>query len=665
MDRPSAVSIASLLILGLGWAATAQEPPPPQPTTPPRLSLVDGPTSFWRPGAEDWAPAQVNTPLAAGDFVYTGSGGNVEIQIGPRAFVRAAEDTNLQLSDIEADYIQLKLSGGQASLDLHEFTPGHSIEVDTPNAALTIERGGYYRFNVGPQSTALITRRGGSATLTPADGQPVAISPAEEVIISADESSAPAVYSAPEPDVWDSWNSRRTEYLVDSMSARYVPPGVYGAADLDHYGAWRRVPDYGPVWIPSDVPAGWAPYSAGRWVYDPVFGWTWVDTEPWGWAPFHYGRWVSVNGFWAWAPGPAVAQPAYAPALVGWLGGGGVGVGVGLGWVALGWGEPVVPWWGPREFVGHPYWGGWGGPRVVNRTVVTNVTNVNVTNITYANTEVHNAVLTTSTERFGRAAPSYAHVPPGELNRWHAAEHGVDVKPTAVSLVPGEGRAVRPPREVVERPVVATREVRHEPLAAVRQAGIQPAEHPGNLPRPVAPTIIAKPQPSERPAAREAVPGAAGHRPQAEGIERRPSAPPPSFNTLREQQPPARGQGPVATTRAGPAAPTAPGTPGPGPSRSAQPRPEQQVVAPPRPAPSVANVPPRNEPQSRATAPPSAPTPQAAFTQRGNLPGVPAMQVRQPPVQSHAPASPAHPSGNAPAPHPSGQESRDKEHKGQ
>ena len=32
--------------------------------TPLRLSFTDGDVSFWRPGAEDWAPAQVNTPLA-------------------------------------------------------------------------------------------------------------------------------------------------------------------------------------------------------------------------------------------------------------------------------------------------------------------------------------------------------------------------------------------------------------------------------------------------------------------------------------------------------------------------------------------------------------------------------------------------------------------------
>ena len=50
------------------------------------------------------------------------------------------------------------------------------------------------------------------------------------------------------------------------------------------------------------------------------WGWTWVDAAPWGFAPFHYGRWVQVRGRWGWAPGTYVARPAYAPALVGWVG---------------------------------------------------------------------------------------------------------------------------------------------------------------------------------------------------------------------------------------------------------------------------------------------------------------------------------------------------------
>jgi hypothetical protein len=75
--------------------ALAAEPPvPPEAEhTPPRLASIDGAASWWRPGADDWSPGRVNTPLAAGDRLYTGAAANLEIQIGSRAFVRAAEST--------------------------------------------------------------------------------------------------------------------------------------------------------------------------------------------------------------------------------------------------------------------------------------------------------------------------------------------------------------------------------------------------------------------------------------------------------------------------------------------------------------------------------------------------------------------------------------------
>jgi hypothetical protein len=457
---PVSILVFAWLLLG-ALSTHAQEAPAPNAATPPRLSLAEGQVSFWRPGGEDWAPARMNTPLAAGDSIYTGPGGNAEFQVGERAYVRIGESTQLQLSSIEPDFIQFKVTAGEASVDLRQLAPGHTVEVDTPNAAYTIEHVGYYRFNVDQQATTLITRRGGSATLTLANGAAMRVNASEEALASGTDTATVETYAAPDLDSWDRWNYSRTDHLLDSMSVRYVPPEVYGAADLDHSGSWRSVPEYGAIWVPARVAPGWAPYSAGHWIYDSVFGWTWVDDAPWGWAPYHYGRWVYVNGFWGWAPGPTVAHPVYAPALVAWLGGVRVTAGVGVGWVALGWGEPLVPWWGPRGFVGVPSWRGWGGPRVVNRTVIdtttVNVTTINVQNITYANTQVHNAVIATSTEHFARGGREFIHPSPEQLHEARPVEHAIEIRPTAASLAPGQGHAPRPPQEFAERKVVAMR----------------------------------------------------------------------------------------------------------------------------------------------------------------------------------------------------------------
>ena len=84
----------------------------------------------------------------------------------------------------------------------------------------------------------------------------------------------------------------------------------------------------------------------------------------------------------------------------------GFSVGVGFGvpavsWVALGWGEPLIPWWGPVGFIGSPCWWGWGGPRIVNNIVINNNTIINANNVNvYRNVNVPGAVVGVPKDQF-------------------------------------------------------------------------------------------------------------------------------------------------------------------------------------------------------------------------------------------------------------------------
>jgi len=217
------------------------------------------------------------------------------------------------------------------------------------------------------------------------------------------------------------------------------------------------------------------PYSTGSWVYDPYYGWTWVDAAPWGWAPFHYGRWVSVGDYWGWAPGPLVVRPYYSPALVAFYGGPSFSVGFGFGggnrsWVALGWGEPCVPWWGPRNFRGSPHWQGWGGPRVVNNVVINNTTVVNVNQIHgWSNAGHRGAVVGVPGDQFGRGRVKVQHDDAQRIAKLRPLNGDVDVKPRAASLAPSVDRGQRPPRGTFERTVVATRAPKRDVPADVKR----------------------------------------------------------------------------------------------------------------------------------------------------------------------------------------------------
>ena len=477
---PATLVFLSLAIGSIGAVpavARAQRSVGPAPL---RLAFADGEVSFWRPGAEDWTPAQVNTALAAGDSLYVDNGANLEVEIGPRAFVRAGSETYLGIESIETGYLQIKVTQGHVAIDLKRLREGERVEVDTPNGAFIIDQAGYYRVDVD-DSTTFATHRGGPATVIPVGGEETEIQESRQVVIEGTVTASVTTNRAPEPDQWDGWNYDRTAQLGKRpRSAQYVSPDVAGIDDLDRYGRWRETRRYGHVWVPDYAPADWAPYSTGRWVWDPYYGWTWVDYAPWGWAPYHYGRWCWVDGFWGWAPGPVFVAPVYAPALVAFFGPRvGVSVDVGIGfpfvsWVALGFGEPIIPWWGPAGFIGRPFWGGWGGPRIVNNVVINNTRIVNVTNITkYRNMNVNHALVAVDRDRFGRGAVKRARFKAEHRQHLQPVRGRLGVKPVAASLVPGTGHARRPPDRIGKRQVVATRPPK-DPARWLKAAGLAP-----------------------------------------------------------------------------------------------------------------------------------------------------------------------------------------------
>jgi len=172
----------------------------------------------------------------------------------------------------------------------------------------------------------------------------------------------------------------------------------------------------------------------------------------------------------------------YAPALVVFLGGP-VAVAVRpVHWAPLGWGEPVIPWWGRPGFVGVAWWGGWGGPRVVNNVVVNRTTTVNVTNINvYNNVHVHNAVVGVSEDRFGRGTMQTTRVDDARVRELTPVRGPLQVKPVAASAMTADRSALTPPAAARERTVVATRTprdfsptLRAQGLSAEREAPSAP-----------------------------------------------------------------------------------------------------------------------------------------------------------------------------------------------
>lgn len=324
-----------------------------------RVSYVAGSVSTQRGDNGDWVPAIVNTPVAVGDRISTGNDGRAEVQLDYADILRLSANSTVKIAQITRDKIQVQIGQGLTTYSV--LNNGQAApEIDTPNSSLQPNGPGEYRILVNSDAETEITVRSGSADVSTPQGS-THVNAGQLITIAGTDNPEYKTSDAPAEDAWDNWNQDRNNKIESAQSWHKTDPYYTGSGDLDGYGTWSEVPDYGPVWIPSEGP-DWAPYRDGRWVWEPYYGWTWVSYEPWGWTPYHYGRWFMYGGNWAWWPGPVYYNPYYypvwAPAYVsffGWGGGGwSVGFGFGGGFGTVGW----LPC-GPGDWY-HPWWGRWG-----------------------------------------------------------------------------------------------------------------------------------------------------------------------------------------------------------------------------------------------------------------------------------------------------------------
>ena len=460
-------SVSALILLSAG--AAFADPP----SRAVRLKYMSGEVSMQPGGVNDWVAATLNRPLTTADRLWTDKNSRAELSLGS-ASVRLNAETSMTLTNVSDEIVQVELDQGTLNLHIRHLFDGETYEIDTPNQAFTILKGGDYRFDVDPNAdTTYVTVWHGEGEAN-GQGAGVKLHSGEQASFQNGTSLEHQMYPAPDRDGFDDWCKVRSDREDHSQSYRYVSADVVGADDLDEYGSWREVGAYGPVWVPAVAP-GWAPYRYGHWVWVAPWGWTWVDDAPWGFAPCHYGRWVYSDGFWGWAPGPVVvARPVYAPALVAWVGGPHVGVsvsfggGAGVGWFPLGWGEPYVP----AYSVSRTYF-----QQVnVTNTHITNITNVtnnyyvtnnnttvirntNVTNIHYANQNVNGAVTAVPNRVFTNSEPvakSMVAVNASQMKTMQVAS-AAPVAPERNSVlgVNAGARAALPPTQVASRTVVS------------------------------------------------------------------------------------------------------------------------------------------------------------------------------------------------------------------
>jgi hypothetical protein len=346
--RTVAAALATLALLLGASQATAQRAADP-PARVGRLAEVQGTVWIFDAEGNEWIAAARNRPITSGDRLSSERGGRAELRIGS-SVIYLNSRSEIEFTRLDDDALQLQLHSGSVVARLRTAEAAREFALTTPQGRWVAERAGHYRFGYTDDTTEASVRAG--QLQFQARDAAVTLSPGQHGEFWQQQGGTQYKLGVPDTDRFSAWVAEREANEARderSPSARYVSPEMTGAEDLDRYGQWQTDTEYGSLWVPHTVVAGWAPYRMGHWAWVRPWGWTWVDDAPWGFAPFHYGRWLWHHDVWCWAPGSYAARPVYAPALVAWVGGPSVqlsvrvGSGPGVGWFPLAPREVYVP----------------------------------------------------------------------------------------------------------------------------------------------------------------------------------------------------------------------------------------------------------------------------------------------------------------------------------
>ncbi|WP_233843511.1 DUF6600 domain-containing protein [Dyella sp. 2HG41-7] len=499
--------LATLLLIcaSLAWAQSDDSQPgdagdPPARVA--RLSYATGDLGLMPSGSTDWSAADVNRPLTNGDKLSSGADARAELDLGG-ASLRINSQSDVGVLNLNDQIGQFELTQGTVNLTVRNIDQGATYEIDTPTLALVVNQPGTFRIDVGAN--------GNGTTITVIDGGGIVYGEnnAQRDVFSgrtyevADSTlNNITVSDIQGRDEFDAWcNDRDAQYAnTDNTQQQYVSSDVVGAQDLNQYGDWQQDEDYGNVWYPTTVVAGWAPYQNGHWVWIGPWGWTWVDAMPWGFAPYHYGRWAYIRNRWGWIPCPPRARPIYAPALVAFVG---MGAGGPVGWFPLGPHEVYNPWYrASRGYYTNVNVTNIAISRNYNQTtVINNIHNQYnyyrdgrpVTGVDYVNRNAPHAFTAVPAQAFASARnvrSSQMHVDPQQWAHASVVAPTALQRPSSASFGQPRNANMRPlPAAGFNRPVVAVNAPSPsvaanasfragQPASNVRMLGVQPRNVP-------------------------------------------------------------------------------------------------------------------------------------------------------------------------------------------
>src|SRR5208283_1233986 len=139
---------------------------------------------------------------------WTDKGGRAEMETGNIA-LRMAEQTDLTTTNLTDQMLQLGLAQGSLRITAYDLRSGGEVEVDTPNAAVTIVQAGSYRVDTYPdQNRTLVTVNRGEVQVT-GNGINQTVQSGQAVMLIGSDPVQVSAVAVPGADSFDQWCAQR------------------------------------------------------------------------------------------------------------------------------------------------------------------------------------------------------------------------------------------------------------------------------------------------------------------------------------------------------------------------------------------------------------------------------------------------------------------------
>jgi hypothetical protein len=215
-----------------------------------RLSLIQGDVAIQtRDTGNEWGAAPINTPITPGAKIWIPDNGKTEIQFLGGSYLRAAENTEADITNLNMDnkgnITQVGVPQGRTYIYYAGSPAENSVfQVDTPVASARAYGASRFKVDVYEDGYTEVSVMSGDVYLEGQNGN-TKIDPGSMVSIGTDQNAE--LSPIRQADGWDRWNQSRDSTLAQTgPSRKYLPStlGVY-SNDLDTNGRWVATPDYG------------------------------------------------------------------------------------------------------------------------------------------------------------------------------------------------------------------------------------------------------------------------------------------------------------------------------------------------------------------------------------------------------------------------------------